>query len=427
MSHLVMKNQNQKSNNPTNLTIGFISPGWPLSQFPNGIVAYVQAILSGLPINIKAVVFADPVVGIDLKNQLIDLFKFKIKRNLLQKTIDWFCSRIKLPFAASMSYKARVIESAEKIYVAMQQLDSPIDILEIEESFGTAMHLVERCKIPIVTRLHGPWAVIGPILNMHKNLDFKTRLFYEGEAIKNSHGLTAPSLDVLEKVRKYYGLSLPNAQVIYNPVQEVSTEKQWQYDLIKKSYILFVGRFDEVKGADLLLNAFHLIAVKHLDIKLIFVGPDNGLNIEGKTFMFNDYVERFISEGNIKQRIQFLGHCSSDTIAELRKAALVTVICSRYENFPVSLLEALAAGCPTVATAVGGIKEIITDGYTGLLAEPESAESIAEKVLELIENPELMKALSKNAIEDSKRRFSPTAIAAQTLDYYQTVLAKYHQ
>ena len=381
-----MKNQNQKSNNPTNLTIGFISPGWPLSQFPNGIVAYVQAILSGLPINIKAVVFADPVVGIELKNQLIDLSKFKIKRNLLQKTIDWFCSRIKLPFAASMSYKARVIESAEKIYVAMQQLDSPIDILEIEESFGTAMHLVERCKIPIVTRLHGPWAVIGPILNMHKNLDFKTRLFYEGEAIKNSHGLTAPSLDVLEKVRKYYGLSLPNAQVIYNPVQEVSTEKQWQYDLIKKSYILFVGRFDEVKGADLLLNAFHLIAVKHLDIKLIFVGPDKGLNIGGKTLMFNDYVKRFISEGNIKQRIQFLGHSSSDTIAELRKAALVTVICSRYENFPVSLLEALAAGCPTVATAVGGIKEIITDGYNGLLAEPESAESIAEKVLELIES-----------------------------------------
>lgn len=422
-----MKNQNQKSNNPTNLTIGFISPGWPLSQFPNGIVAYVQAILSGLPINIKAVVFADPVVGIDLKNQLIDLSKFKIKRNLLQKTIDWFCSRIKLPFAASMSYKARVIESAEKIYVAMQQLDSPIDILEIEESFGTAMHLVERCKIPIVTRLHGPWAVIGPILNMHKNLDFKTRLFYEGEAIKNSHGLTAPSLDVLEKVRKYYGLSLPNAQVIYNPVQEVSTEKQWQYDLIKKSYILFVGRFDEVKGADLLLNAFHLIAVKHLDIKLIFVGPDKGLNIGGKTLMFNDYVKRFISEGNIKQRIQFLGHSSSDTIAELRKAALVTVICSRYENFPVSLLEALAAGCPTVATAVGGIKEIITDGYTGLLAEPESAESIAEKVLGLIESPEMMQVLSKNAIEDSKRRFSPTVIAAQTLDYYQTVLAKYHQ
>ena len=309
----------------------------------------------------------------------------------------------------------------------MQQLDSPLDILEIEESFGTAKYLFEKCKVPIVTRLHGPWAVIGPILNMHNNLDFNTRLFYEGEAIKNSHGLTAPSLDVLEKVRMYYGLTLPHARVIYNPVQEVRTEEQWQYDVTNTPYILFVGRFDEVKGADLLLDAFRLIASKHSTIELKFIGPDKGLNIEGKTLMFNDYVERFISEYNIKRRIQFLGHCNSEAIAELRKNALVTVICSRYEVFCIAIVEALAAGCPTVATAVGGIKEIITDSYNGLLAEPESAESIAEKVLELIENPELMKELSKNAIEDSKRRFSPEVIATQTLDYYQTVLAKYHQ
>ena len=421
------QNQNQKSNRHSYLTVGFVSPGWPLSQFPNGIVAYVKTILSGLPIDTKAVVFADPVIGIAQKNQLIDLSQFVIKRNILQKISDRFYCRISLPFAASKDYKRRIIESADRIHLALQQLDSPLDILEIEESFGTAKYLFEKCKVPIVTRLHGPWAVIGPILNMHNNLDFNTRLFYEGEAIKNSHGLTAPSLDVLEKVRMYYGLTLPHARVIYNPVQEVRTEEQWQYDVTNTPYILFVGRFDEVKGADLLLDAFRLIASKHSTIELKFIGPDKGLNIEGKTLMFNDYVERFISEYNIKRRIKFLGHCNSEAIAELRKNALVTVICSRYENFPVSLLEALAAGCPAVATAVGGIKEIITDSYNGLLAEPESAESIAEKVLELIENPELMKELSKNAIEDSKRRFSPEVIATQTLDYYQTVLAKYHQ
>ena len=301
-----MKNLNQKSNRHTKLTIGFISPGWPLSHFPNGIVAYVQAILSGLPINVKAVVFADLVIGIELKNQLIDLSKFDITRNFLQKIFDWFYSHINLPFAASMGYKIRIIRNADKIHLAMQQLDFPLDILEIEESFGTAKHLVERCKIPIVTRLHGPWGVIGPILNMHKNLDFKTRIFYEGEAIKNSHGLTAPSLDVLEKVRKYYGLTLPNARVIYNPVQEVSTEKQWEYNAIKTPHILFVGRFDEVKGADLLLDAYRLIALQDKDIKLTFVGPDKGLDIEGKTVMFNDYVERFILEENIKQPNTFL-------------------------------------------------------------------------------------------------------------------------
>jgi glycosyltransferase involved in cell wall biosynthesis len=103
--------------------------------------------------------------------------------------------------------------------------------------------------------------------------------------------------------------------------------------------------------------------------------------------------------------------------------SLITVFPSRYENFPVSLLEALAAGCPTVATAVGGIKEIIVNEYNGLLAEP-SAESIADKVLALIDNPEKMQLLSKNAIKDCTERFSPKVIAAQTIDYYRSVLAR---
>jgi glycosyltransferase involved in cell wall biosynthesis len=109
-------------------------------------------------------------------------------------------------------------------------------------------------------------------------------------------------------------------------------------------------------------------------------------------------------------------------IADLRKNSLVTIVCSRYENFPLSLLEALSAGCPTVATSVGGMKEIVVNGYNGLLAEPEP-ESIAEKLLELIEDPIKMPLLSKNAI-DCKKRFSPEVVAAQTIDYYKSVIAR---
>ena len=140
--------------------------------------------------------------------------------------------------------------------------------------------------------------------------------------------------------------------------------------------------------------------------------------------MFKEYVERFVPESNIKQRIQFLGHCDSTVIAELRQKSLITIVCSRYEVFSISLVEALATGCPTVATAVGGMKEIIINEYNGLLADPESAISIAEKAIELINNPEKMQKLSKNAIEDCKKRFAPEVIAAQTVDYYRTILAK---
>lgn len=420
-----MKKLNQTVDEKTVLTVGYTSPGWPLRDFPNGIVTYVQNILIGLDINIKPIILAAPLIGTEVKDQLIDLTKFGTNRNILQKLLFSILYRIKLPYAKSVLYRRTAAENARKIYLAIQALETPLDILEIEESFGTANSLMKMSKVPIVTRLHGPWAVIGPILNMQDNWDFKLRVFYEGEAIKKAQGVTAPSFDVLDRVRTYYNLELPNATVIPNPVLQVSKENQWHYDANRKPYLIFVGRFDSVKGGDLILQAFQHIALINKEIELMFVGSDRSVHLNGEDFTFNDYVQRFIPEEHIKQRIQFLGLCNSEVIAALRKNSLVTIVCSRYEVFSISLTEALSAGCPTVATAVGGMKEIIFNGYNGLLAEPESPESIAEIVLTLIENPEKMQTLSKNAIEDCNKRFSPKAVAAQTVEYYKSVLARH--
>lgn len=419
-----MKKQAQTDKNQP-MHIGYTSPGWPLAEFPNGIVTYVQNIRCGFDGDLKPVVLAAPLISAELKNQLINLSKFSINRGLLQRATDSLLYRIKLPFANSLRYQRVSAQNALKIHLGIKELDAPLDILEMEESFGTAHSLMKISNVPIVTRLHGPWAVIGPILNMQDNWDFKLRVFYEGEAIKKAQGVTAPSFDVLDRVRTYYNLELPNATVIPNPVLEVSKENQWHYDANRKPYLIFVGRFDSVKGGDLILQAFQRIALINKEIELMFVGPDHGIHIDGENFTFNDYVQRFIPEENIKQRIQFLGLCNSEEIAALRKNSLVTIMCSRFEVFSISLLEALSAGCPTVATAVGGLTEIIKHQYNGLLAEPESPESIAKIVLNLIENPEKMQTLSKNAIEDCNKRFSPKAVAAQTVEYYKSVLARH--
>jgi glycosyltransferase involved in cell wall biosynthesis len=98
------------------------------------------------------------------------------------------------------------------------------------------------------------------------------------------------------------------------------------------------------------------------------------------------------------------------------------VVTSRYESFSLSLLEALSTGCPVIAPAVGGIKEIVSDGFNGILAEPNSAESIAEKIIALIGDTEKMKSLSKNAVEDCQDKYHPKIVAQQTLDYYNSLL-----
>ena len=411
----------QMKDKNTKLTVGYVSPGWPLSHFPNGIVAYIQNVIAGLDAKTKPIIFARLLEGLS-EADVINLSKFNVDRSPLQKFFDKILHKIKLPYAQSLRYKRTAAYLAQNQIRAIESAATPLDIIEMEESFGFADFLIKTSKVPVVIRLHGPWFTMGSIMKAEADWDYKSRIFYEGQAIINSHGVTSPSLDVLEKVRQYYGVALPNAQVIPNPVTAVDEKKQWKLNLKKTPTILFVGRFDSVKGGDVMLEAFKLIALKNKQVELLFVGPDKGIDFKGEMFNFNAYLQQFIAEDSIKKRIQFLGHCDSQSIADLRMNSLITVFASRYENFPVSLLEALAAGCPTVATAVGGIKEIIVDDYNGLLAESESPQDIADKVLMLMDNPAKMLLLSKNAIEDCSKRFSPEVVAAQTVAYYHSVL-----
>ncbi len=415
--------QNLESNN-TKLTVGFTTPGWPMSYFPNGIVTYVHNIIAGFDASIKPVVLAAPLIGDEIKDKFVDLYQLTPSKSMPQRLVDKVLSKVNNTYTQRIQYQISMGVNARKIARATQLLQNPLDILEIEESFGTASALISMVKVPIVSRIHGPWFTMASIMKVEQDWDYKLKVFYEGEAIKHANGVTAPSLDVLNKVREYYGFDLPHARVIPNPVLEVSVDKRWQYDAKSTPIILFIGRFDSHKGGDIVLEAFRLIATKNKDITLIFVGPDRGVIVDGIVLKSEAYMQHFIPEAHIKNRIQFLGHCDHSRISSLRKSALVTVVCSRYETFSIALAESLSAGCPTIATAVGGMKEIIIDDYNGLLAEPESPESIAEKVLLLVHDPEKMQRLSKNAIEDCKKRFSPEVVAAQTVDYYQSVLAR---
>ena len=353
----------------------------------------------------------------------IDLSEFVEERDLVNKLIDKVLYRIKSQAMEKKLCQRRWVDVSKRIITGMDGLG--LDLIEVEESFGLGKTLVEQINVPVVTRLHGPWFINGPIMQLEHKNDFEPRVEAEGIAIKLSHAITAPSQAVLDDVREYYNHPLPNAKVIPNPVPPVDDDHLWQNNPDSVPFVLIVGRFDLQKGGDLAINAFNLLAQENLDIKLLFVGPDRGLNIDGRKLSFEQYVDRYVTKQSVKDRISFLGHCDSDKIKELRQKAAVTMMTSRYETFSISLAEALSAGSPVVATNVGAIKELVTDGYNGLLAEAGSAESIAEKVTELINDPKKMKMLSKNAIEDSKKRFSPSVVAKQTVQLYKSVIANF--
>lgn len=405
------------------LRVGYLAPGWPLSSYPNGIIAYLENLLTGFSDKVEPVILTTNLNEPEKEGFTVDARKYDNYRDLPREILIKLLYLLKLKNAEAMQYEHFLRSSAHLYKSIFENLREPLDIVEAEESLGGAYYAINKSKTKFITRLHGPWFTMQKIFNLESNNQFKIRVFYEGEVIRNSNGLTAPSLDVLEKVRAYYNLELPQAKVIPNPVLPVSQEKQWKLAEVN-SYILFVGRFDSHKGGDLIIDSFNIVAQKDKNISLNLVGPDRGVIVEGAQLNIQDYILRNVRDESIRNRIKFHGHCSSDEIAIMRQKARVTVLCSRYENHSLSLLESLAVGCPTVATTVGGNKEIIIDDYNGLLAEAESPESIAEKVLVLLNDHHKSELLSKNAIEDSLSRFSPIKIAEQSLEYYKSVLSQ---
>jgi len=101
---------------------------------------------------------------------------------------------------------------------------------------------------------------------------------------------------------------------------------------------------------------------------------------------------------------------------------MVTTVCSRYENAPRALIEAMSLGCPIVAARVGGIPELLEDQRDGLLHRAEDPDDLAARILSLLKNPARAVELGRNAAATCERRFHPEMIAKQTMAFYRRLI-----
>jgi glycosyltransferase involved in cell wall biosynthesis len=106
----------------------------------------------------------------------------------------------------------------------------------------------------------------------------------------------------------------------------------------------------------------------------------------------------------IRRAFTFHGHC--DAVAERLDEADVFVLPSRSEAFPNAVLEAMAAGLPIVASGVGGIRELLDHGQTGLLVPPGDARALADGLCQVMADPPLAARLGASARARAETRYS---------------------
>ena len=127
-------------------------------------------------------------------------------------------------------------------------------------------------------------------------------------------------------------------------------------------------------------------------------------------------------ELGVADRVLFLGERAD--IPELLAASDLVVLPSLFEGLPVSVLEAMAAERPVVATAIGGTDEAVTHERSGLLVPPRNPEALASAIRRLRSDPDLARRLAKAGRERVEREFSSAVTAGQVMEIYDQVTAE---
>ena len=297
----------------------------------------------------------------------------------------------------------------------------------IKRFFG--IFKVARATRPDVVHNHASWygLLVGTLVgakrvetvhNVYHWLTWSQRIHY-GLYCRLADRVIAVS----EVVKKYTLDHLPffrsgNFRVVYNGVDLTAFQSTSRTmtppgsgDADRNPLIGFIGRLTEQKGIEYLLDAAALLLSRKIAYRLLIVG-DGPLRpqLEAKAASLN------------LTNVTFAGY--QRNITGLLQTFALFVLPSLWEGMSVSLLEAMASGCPVVATRVGGSEEAVLDGTTGYLVAPRDVEALADRMAKLIADPALREQMRIAAKERAGAHFSASVMVEQTANVYNEILAE---
>ena len=169
---------------------------------------------------------------------------------------------------------------------------------------------------------------------------------------------------------------------------------------------VFVGRLSPEKGLKNLLRAWGRL---RMPIRLRILG-DGPLRAE---------LEQMAYDLKLSQ-ITFLGHVNqAATQAAIKEARFLILPSECYENFPLTIIEALSCGTPVICSRLGAMQEIVKDGDTGLHFTPGNAEDLAEKVAWAWDHPRQAKDMSRAARQDYEQKYTAESNYESLMSIYQ--------
>jgi glycosyltransferase involved in cell wall biosynthesis len=180
------------------------------------------------------------------------------------------------------------------------------------------------------------------------------------------------------------------------------------YDFAQNDVIiLYIGRFSQEKGLDLLLRGFSLLKTQVPNARLILLGKGP----------WESKLRNIVKVEKIRD-VTFMEPVSHEQIPQVINSANVLVLCSSYEGMPTVVLEALSCGIPVVSTDVGDVNKVVKNGKTGELILNRNPESVKNALLKVIERDS--DSYKDDCVAEAKR-FSWDIISQDIIKIYYEV------
>jgi glycosyltransferase involved in cell wall biosynthesis len=283
-------------------------------------------------------------------------------------------------------------------------------------------------KLRVVLNMHGDWLTQVAFTNLHARLREVDLIVSCSDFVTRSTSAGFP--DIASRCR-----TVPMG---VSPDAFSHADHSPRCDTWPARRLLYVGRISPEKGVHVLLDAFELIARRYPDASLTIVGPEwiaprehiADLSLDGSLarsmapFYENAYLSQLKQRlsPDAAKRVTFTGLVAHSEVPKYYAAADIYISPSLYESFGMSVIEAMVAGVPVVATRVGAVPDFVSHERSGLLVDAANPVAIADAVGTLITDTRLRTSMPCIARDEVLRRFSWQTICSTLVQAYDSLL-----
>ncbi|MBX9720964.1 MAG: glycosyltransferase family 4 protein, partial [Candidatus Obscuribacterales bacterium] len=313
-----------------------------------------------------------------------------------------------------------------KFYELHQQ--KPFDVVETPELLAESLYASVSRVVPLVIRLYTPHSkfIAENLHNTAATFDHMLVATLERVAMAGADVLTSPSQDLAEFVANDLPYPLEKIAIVRNPIDpnDFCPEGPLAIEPDGRNTVLFVGRLEERKGIQYLVQAIPAVLKACPQTRFVIIGDDTHQSTGGMRSVLAD-LKAILHENGAEHAVTFINRVPLADLPKYYRSADVCVVPSLYDNSPYTALEAMSCGRPVIGTSAGGTREYIGDDGAGVIVPPRDSQAIAEAIIKLIEDKPYRALVAEKARQRVLEHFQRKKIAGDTVELYRQAIERF--